>query len=139
MLDRVRFVKDNIKADSDLLAGAKSIYEISVLMDFYGQLLTARQLEILDMHYNSDYSLGEIAEELGISRQGVYDGIKKGKESLMSYEERLGLAARFKTQEEIMRKALISLDRVECEVPDVRENSNFRDAVNALGKVMDSL
>lgn len=132
-------MKDNKKADSELLADANSIYEISILMDFYGQLLTARQIEILDMHYNSDYSLGEIAEELGISRQGVYDGIKKGKESLTAYEERLGLAARFKTQEESMRKALVSLDMVLREVPEVGENKNFREAVETLGKVMDSL
>lgn len=139
MLDRVMLVKDNMKADPELLADARSIYEISILLDFYGQLLTARQFEILDMHCNSDYSLGEIAEELGISRQGVHDGVRKGKEALLSYEERLGLAARFKTQEEGMKKALESLGRAGFEVPGIRENKNFIEAVETLSRVMESL
>ena len=60
------------------------LYEVSLLMDFYGQMITQRQFEILDLHYNSDYSFGEIAENLNISRQGVHDNIKHGKTALIS-------------------------------------------------------
>ena len=68
---------------------------ISILMDFYGNLLTKKQLDALDMYYNSDLSLSEIAEETGISRQGARDAIKRGEKQLLEFEEKLGLAGRF--------------------------------------------
>lgn len=74
------------------------VYEISLLIDFYGQLLTQRQYEILDLHYNNDYSLGEIGEQLNISRQGVFDNLKRGKAALYKLEEKLGLVKKFSDQ-----------------------------------------
>lgn len=71
------------------------VYKLSMLLDFYGQLLTENQYTCLDLHCNQDLSMGEIAQELNISRQGVYDFIKKGRERLLEYEERLGLLKRF--------------------------------------------
>ena len=68
---------------------------VTMLMDFYGQLLTDKQLQALDMYYNEDLSLAEIAQEEGISRQGVRDSIKRGEKQLEEYEEKLGLAKRF--------------------------------------------
>ena len=68
---------------------------VSILMDFYGNLLTKKQLDALDMYYNSDLSLSEIAEETGISRQGARDAIKRGEKQLAEFEEKLGLAGRF--------------------------------------------
>lgn len=68
---------------------------ISILMDFYGEMLTPKRLEALDMYYNQDLSLGEIAEEISISRQGVRDCIKHGEAQLLGFEEKLGLAKRF--------------------------------------------
>jgi len=68
---------------------------VSMLMDFYGQLLTDKQLSALDMYYNEDMSLAEIADEFGISRQGARDNIKRGEKQLSEYEEKLGLAKRF--------------------------------------------
>lgn len=68
---------------------------ISILMDFYGQLLSDRQLDMMDMYYNQDLSLAEIAEEAQISRQGVRDAIKRGEKQLSEFEEKLGLIKRF--------------------------------------------
>lgn len=62
------------------------------LLDFYGDVLSNRKKEVLDMYYNEDLSLGEIAEQIGISRQGVRDMIKKGEDELEFLEEKLGLA-----------------------------------------------
>lgn len=72
------------------------VYEISMLLDFYGQLLTESQMQCLDLYYNRDLSLAEIAEELEISRQGVHDFIKRGRQSLTELEAKLGMLARFR-------------------------------------------
>ena len=68
---------------------------ISLLMDFYGQLLTDKQLSALEYYYNDDLSLAEIAEQMNISRQGVRDFIKRGEKQLDDFEKKLGLAGRF--------------------------------------------
>lgn len=76
---------------------------IVLLLDIYGELLPKSQQTALDLRYNSDLSLGEIAEEMGgISRQSVNDFLKKGKGKLMELEGVLGNAARFcKISEEL--------------------------------------
>ncbi len=68
--------------------------QLSFLMDMYGGLLSERQQRVLDLYYNEDLSLGEIADDVGISRQGVRDSIKKAERELYFYEEHLGLVAR---------------------------------------------
>lgn len=68
---------------------------ISVLLDFYGDILSERQLEMLELYYNEDYSLSEIAEKYDISRQGVRSVLKKGEAILFDMEAKLHLASRF--------------------------------------------
>ena len=65
---------------------------VGYLLDFYGELLTEHKRSVLDLYYNEDYSLAEIADEIGISRQGVRGLIKKAESELFFYEEKLGLA-----------------------------------------------
>lgn len=65
--------------------------EMCDLLDLYGVMLTEKQFDVMDMYYNDDLSLGEIAAQLGISRQGVHDTIKRGDETINDYEEKLGL------------------------------------------------
>ena len=65
---------------------------VGYLLDFYCELLAERKRSVLDLYYNEDYSLAEIAEEIGISRQGVRGLIKKAESELFFYEEKLGLA-----------------------------------------------
>ena len=59
---------------------------ISLLLDFYGQLLSEKQLEIMDYYYNDDLSLAEIAQELNVSRQGVHDNLSRAEALLMNME-----------------------------------------------------
>lgn len=67
----------------------------SMLLDFYGQLLTEKQRECYDLHYNEDLSLSEIAEQSGSSRQAVWDNIRRAETALKDTEEKTGLVKRF--------------------------------------------
>lgn len=69
--------------------------EISLLFSFYGKMLTERQADTVDLYYNEDLSLAEVGAELGISRQGVRDNLKRAEAILYDTEERLGLVRRF--------------------------------------------
>ena len=71
--------------------------ELGYLLDFYGELLSERKRTVMEMYYNEDLSLAEIAAEIGISRQGARDIIKKSEEELFFFEEKLGLAQKMKS------------------------------------------
>lgn len=62
-----------------------------LLLDFYGEVLSEHTRTMMELYYNEDLSLSEIAEQVGISRQGVRQAVKKGEEELLLLEERLGL------------------------------------------------
>ena len=77
----------------------------SMLLDFYGELLTDKQRECFDLHYNEDLSLSEIAEQLGISRQGVWDNIRRAEASLQEIESKTGLIRRFSETQDALAAA----------------------------------
>ncbi len=79
----------------------------SMLLDFYGELLTERQRSCYDLHVNEDLSLSEIAEQSGISRQGVWDNIRRAEQTLREIEEKTGLVRRFT----VLRQGLASIER----------------------------
>ena len=70
-------------------------YRMTMLYDFYGELLTDRQKEFFDLYYNEDLSLSEIAENSGISRQGVRDVIVRAEGIMQEIEDKTGLIRRF--------------------------------------------
>lgn len=70
-------------------------YRMTMLYDFYGELLTDRQKEFFDYYYNDDLSLSEIAENAGISRQGVRDVIVRAEAIMQEIEDKTGLIRRF--------------------------------------------
>ena len=90
------------------------VVEISLLFDFYGMMLTENQQRCLELYYNNDMSFAEIADELGVTRQGVYDAIRRGRNFLEEYEEKLGLVARFYGTKEKLEGIRAELDSV-CE------------------------
>ena len=71
-----------------------------LLLDFYGELLTEKQRECCDLYYNEDLSLGEIAEQLGISRQAVWDNIRRAEGAMQEIENKTGLIRRFSCVQE---------------------------------------
>lgn len=76
--------------------------KITFLLDFYGDMLTEKQREVIEAYYNEDLSLAEIAEDKEITRQGVRDAIKRAEAQLLEMEERLGLAKRFKSVQDAL-------------------------------------
>ena len=73
-------------------------YRMTMLFDFYGEMLTDRQKEFFDLYYNEDLSLAEIAENAGISRQGVRDVIVRAAASMQEIEDRTGIIKRFEAR-----------------------------------------
>ena len=93
--------------------------KISFLLDFYGEMLTQKQREVIEYYYNDDLSLAEIADNEGITRQGVRDSIKRAEGILLDLEDRLGLAKKFRTIQD-------GLDRIVQNAQEIRAyNSRF--------------
>lgn len=86
----------------------------TLLFDFYGETLTAKQRECYDLHYNQDLSLQEIAEQVGSSRQAVWDLIRRGEQSLRLLEKKTGLVARALRR----REALSELRALAAALPE---------------------
>lgn len=86
------------------------------LYEFYGELLTEKQREILDLYCNDDFSLGEISDNNGISRQAVYDTVKRSEKLLEDYEENLGLFQKFSERQQTVEQAVAELDRILIEI-----------------------
>ncbi|MBQ7152852.1 MAG: YlxM family DNA-binding protein [Clostridia bacterium] len=73
--------------------------QMTLLYDFYGELLTDRQRELFDLYYNEDLSLAEIAQQYGISRQGVRANLMHAEKTLLQMEEKTGFAAGFEQRQ----------------------------------------
>ncbi|MDE6732867.1 MAG: hypothetical protein K2J77_08335 [Oscillospiraceae bacterium] len=109
--------------------------DIVLLLDIYGELLPKSQQTALDLRFNSDLSLGEIAEEMGgISRQSVNDFIKKGKNRLLELEEVLGSAAKFREITEELDKVSEVLESA----PSSSENARIKQSISKIKNVLNS-
>ncbi len=73
----------------------KKTIKITMLFDFYGSMLTEKQQQIIKSYFYNDLSLSEIADNIGISRQGVYDHLHRSEASLENYEAKLGLLEKY--------------------------------------------
>lgn len=112
-------------------------YRMTMLFDFYGEILTDRQKEFFDLYYNEDLSLAEIAENYGISRQGVRDVIVRAEAAMTEIEDKTHLIRRFfRMQDELtaidaaadrlldaVRQGCLSDDLVEECANTVKENT----------------
>lgn len=81
----------------------EKMVEIGLLFEQYKELLTDKQKEIVTLYYEEDYSLGEISENLNVSRQGVYDTLKRSEKIMKDYEVKLGLVNKFQEQEKFVK------------------------------------
>lgn len=108
----------------------KNMEEISMLYDFYGDLLTERQNTVLQYYYGDDYTLAEIAEKAGISRQAVHDTVHKAEKALKTYESALGLVARYRHNRHQIKKA-------DEELKSVIDGTDDESLKGRLGSVVD--
>jgi predicted DNA-binding protein YlxM (UPF0122 family) len=114
----------------------ENIEEISILFDFYGELLPEKQREIFRLYHEDNLSLAEIATEYGITRQGIHEAVKRSTEKLRSYEVKLGLVQKFQSAES-------ALSIINLKIRDVRkeysENAELCHMLEEIGEVIDRL
>ena len=105
------------------------ILELSLLFDFYGELLKENKKQIFEDYILNDLSLGEIAIERGISRQGVYDIVKRCSNELVDYEKKLHLVEKFEYAKE-------KVNRIQEISKEWKENEgNFKDWKNSIEEI----
>jgi len=88
------------------------VIKMTLMFDFYGPLLTEKQQKFVDLYYGDDYSLGEIAENFGVSRQAVHDTLKRAESVLANYENKLGLIEKFILQRNKLAEAASLLEKL---------------------------
>ena len=115
------------------MADVNERLELNYLLDFYGPLLTEHRQEVMRLYCEEDLSQQEIAEQLSITRQGVFDTLAKAKRQLAGYEEKLGLVQRHLAQARAAGQCLEALDRVKG-LPEDR--SALADARRALENII---
>ena len=104
----------------------------SMLLDFYGEMLTEKQRECCDLYYNEDLSLAEIAEQRGISRQGVWDNIRHAESSLLEFESKTGIVKRFTET----KSALENICNLASELDESQIKNNL---IEKLRSLMDTI
>lgn len=97
-------------------------FEISLLLDFYGVLLTVKQRDIMDLYFNNDLSLSEIAEINNTSRQAIHDTIKRSDNLLLVYEEKLKLLNKNHNLKETLNNIISQLDKLQINIKDEKMN-----------------
>ncbi|MGL4911720.1 MAG: YlxM family DNA-binding protein [Romboutsia sp.] len=107
----------------------EKMVEIGLLFEQYKELLTDKQREIVSLYYEEDYSLGEISENLNVSRQGVYDTLKRSEKILRDYEDKLGLVSKIQEQEKFVK---FLQDKIVDIKQDLLQN---RDCANLIPKL----
>ena len=96
--------------------------EVSLLLDFYGELLKPSVRETIDLYYNDDLSLAEVAAQCGITRQGVRDSVKRGEAQLYAFEKKLGLQKRFNELE----AGLSEIEALAGSIAEQADNDNIK-------------
>ena len=109
--------------------------EISLLLDFYGEMLTEKQRRVVELYYEEDLSLAEIAENQAITRQGVRDSLKRAEAQMLEMEERLQLAARFRE----MREGFEAICRAAHEIEVLNDRHGYSREIDQRTKRIVSL
>ena len=122
---RIKYIGENME----------SKVELAYLYDFYGELLNEHQRQIYEDFVLNDFSLGEIATEEGISRQGVHDMIKRCSKKLMDYENKLHLVAKFMSVKENVEQ----IHKLAKQCKDAPEEHILNDIENISNQILEEL
>ncbi|MEG0075150.1 MAG: DNA-binding protein [Eubacterium sp.] len=106
-----------------------------LLFDFYGELLTDKQKVIMDYYYNDDCNLAEIGDLVQVTRQGVYDAVKRSRGLMKSYEEKLGLVERFLKSQTLIDDVIQELEKV-LQNEAVNKNKMLREELTDVKRKM---
>ncbi len=117
----------------------KQAYHMTMLYDFYGDLLTDRQKDFYDMYHNEDLSLAEIADEHNITRQGVRDVLMRAETSLEEIENKTGLIARYLSIYKGIDSLEVTIQQVETLNNTDLHNSKLRQLCNELNQIILSI
>ncbi len=104
----------------------------SELLECYGAMLTDKQRDALDLYYNEDLSLAEIAQDLSISRQGVRDSIKRGEETLTTLENEVGLLKKQKAYNNFLKEMLMLATSLKKELSTEGSPSHIQEKADRL-------
>jgi uncharacterized protein len=111
-------VKEAVALNSQDMDALTRTTRINLLLDFYESLLTDKQRSMLIYYYHDDFSLGEIASELGVSRQAVYDNLKRAESALEHYESKLRLLARHERLQSFAERLEAGISSISMEESD---------------------
>lgn len=110
---------------------------VTVLLDFYGQMLTQKQFDVIDLYYNEDLSLSEIAEHQGITRQGVRDSIKRGELYLFELEEKLNLFSTYIETKKSMKMIKYLAEEISEEIGNFNYSNKIKTNINSITELAD--
>lgn len=111
--------------------------DVAVLLDFYGDMLTEKQRDVIDLYYNQDLSLSEIAEHEGITRQGVRDSIKRGEVYLFELEDKLKVFENYIETQKIIQNIKYVMDRISAENKTYNYSNIITDNINQINFIID--
>ena len=114
-------------------------YRMALLFDFYGDMLTERQREFYDLYYNEDLSLSEIAENYGISRQGVRDVIVRAEAALTELEDKTGIIRRFHAMQDQFKSVQADVDAIAQRNAQLYQDNEIEALTAKIGKTLDKL
>lgn len=110
---------------------------VAVLLDFYGGMLTDKQRDVIDLYYNQDLSLSEIAQHEGITRQGVRDSIKRGEVFLFELEDKLKMYDSYLQTKKAVQSIKYVVERIENENNTFHYSNIITQNLNQLNDIID--
>lgn len=111
--------------------------DVAVLLDFYGEMLTEKQRDVIDLYYNQDLSLSEIAEHEGITRQGVRDSIKRGEVFLFELEEKLRVFENYIETQKTIQNIKYIAERITTENKTYNYSNVITENINQINDIID--